>query len=109
MARAISKMFFILGSYNFLASLECIRSYAWSSGHSEPDLSSVKSIIYVLIVINLIYLAIEGDLETIMVGLNCGVPSGIGWPIFKDAATAFLSWDDYGNTGCGVLKRGIQN
>lgn len=36
----------------------------------------------------------EGDLETIMAGLNCGVPSGIGWPILKDAATAFLSCDD---------------
>ena len=36
----------------------------------------------------------EGDLETIMAGLNCGVPSGIGWPILKDVATAFLSCDD---------------
>ena len=41
MARAISKILFILGSYNFLASLECVRSYAWSKGHSDPDLSSV--------------------------------------------------------------------
>ena len=24
-----------------MASLECVRSYAWSKGHSEPDLSSV--------------------------------------------------------------------
>ena len=38
---AISKILFILGSYNFLASLECIRSYTWSKGHSDPDLSSV--------------------------------------------------------------------
>ena len=41
LARAISKILSILGSYNFLASLECVRSYAWSKGHSEPDLSSV--------------------------------------------------------------------
>jgi hypothetical protein len=41
LARAISKILFILGSYNFLAYLECIRSYAWSKGHSDPDLSSV--------------------------------------------------------------------
>ena len=40
MARAISKILFILGSYNVLAYLECIRSYAWSKGHSEPDLGS---------------------------------------------------------------------
>ena len=42
MARAISKILFILGSYNVLAYLECIRSYAWSKDHSEPDLGSVK-------------------------------------------------------------------
>ena len=42
MARAISKILFILGSYNVLAYLECIRSYAWSKGHSEPDLGSVR-------------------------------------------------------------------
>ena len=42
MARAISKILFILGSYNFLAYLECVRSYAWSKGHSDPDLSSVR-------------------------------------------------------------------
>ena len=40
-ARAISKILFILGSYNFLAYLECVRSYAWSKGHSDPDLGSV--------------------------------------------------------------------
>ena len=40
-ARAISKINFILGSYNFLAYLECVRSYAWSKGHSDPNLSSV--------------------------------------------------------------------
>ena len=33
----------------------------------------------------------DGDLKTIMAGLNCGVPSGIGWPILKDVASAFLS------------------
>ena len=30
-----------MGSYKFLAYLECIRSYAWSFDHSDPDLSSV--------------------------------------------------------------------
>ena len=35
------KFFFILGLYNFLAYLECVRSYAWSKGHSDLDLSSV--------------------------------------------------------------------
>ena len=42
MARAISKILLILGLYNFLAYLECFRSYAWSKGHSDPDLGSVS-------------------------------------------------------------------
>ena len=41
MARVISEILFNLGSYNFLTYLECVRSYAWSKGHSDPDLSSV--------------------------------------------------------------------
>ena len=41
MACAISKILFILGLYDVLAYLECIRSYAWSKGCSDPDLSSV--------------------------------------------------------------------
>ena len=41
LARTKSKILFILGSYDFLAYLECIRSYAWSKGHSETDLGSV--------------------------------------------------------------------
>ena len=38
----ISNFFFILASYKFLVYLECIRSYAWSFGHSDLDLSSVS-------------------------------------------------------------------
>ena len=33
-----------MGWYKFLACLEPIRSYAWSNGHSDPDLGSVMSI-----------------------------------------------------------------
>ena len=29
------------GWYNFLAYLKYVRSYAWSKGHSDPDLGSV--------------------------------------------------------------------
>ena len=39
-APAIPKILFILGAYNFIAYMECIRSYAWSFGHSDPELSS---------------------------------------------------------------------
>ena len=39
-ARVIPKILFILGLSKFLAYLECIRSYAWSFGHSDPDLST---------------------------------------------------------------------
>ena len=49
MARAISIFFFILGSYHFLAYLECVRSYAWSKGHSDLDLSSVLLIIIIIL------------------------------------------------------------
>ena len=38
-AHGISKM----GMNKFLAYLECIRSYAWSFGHSDSDLSSVSA------------------------------------------------------------------
>ena len=38
----IDQLYIALGSYNFLAYLECFKSYAWSKGHSEPDLSSVN-------------------------------------------------------------------
>ena len=43
-----------------------------------------------------IYSAIgmEGDLQTIMAGLNCGTPSEYGWRILKKSADAFLSCDD---------------
>ena len=43
-ARAISKILFILGLYNFLPYLLCVRSYAWSKGHSDLDLGSVFGI-----------------------------------------------------------------
>ena len=42
LARAISKIIFILELYKLLAYMECIRSYAWSFGHSDPYLSSVN-------------------------------------------------------------------
>ena len=38
----LSKIPFILGLYDFLAYLECNRSYAWSKGQSDPDLGSVS-------------------------------------------------------------------
>ena len=44
--RAISKILFILGLYNFLAYLECVRNYAWSKGHSDPDLGSVLNFMW---------------------------------------------------------------
>lgn len=38
--------------------------------------------------------ALEGELETIMAGLNCGTPSGLGWPMLKNCAFAFTSCTD---------------
>jgi hypothetical protein len=37
----VEKILCNLGLHNFLSYLECITSYAWSKGHSDPDLSSV--------------------------------------------------------------------
>jgi diaminopropionate ammonia-lyase len=41
-------------------------------------------------------IAARGKMETIMAGLNCGVPSAVAWPILKDSITLFLAIsDDY--------------
>ncbi len=37
---------------------------------------------------------VEGNLNTIMVGLACGVPSPIAWDILKDFTDMFVSCDD---------------
>lgn len=46
--------------------------------------------------------AINGDLQTIMVGLACGVPNPIAWPIIRDFATMFISCND------AVAARGVR-
>ena len=38
--------------------------------------------------------AMEGNLTTIMAGLNCGTPSVLAWRILKGCASSFLSCDD---------------
>lgn len=37
---------------------------------------------------------VDGDLATIMVGLACGEPNPIGWPVLRDNATHFVSCQD---------------
>ncbi|UJF20163.1 diaminopropionate ammonia-lyase [Vibrio sp. SS-MA-C1-2] len=37
---------------------------------------------------------VGGDLDTIMVGLACGEPNPIGWPVLRDCATQFISCQD---------------
>lgn len=37
---------------------------------------------------------VDGDLATIMVGLACGEPNPIGWPVMRDCATQFVSCQD---------------
>lgn len=46
--------------------------------------------------------SIDGDLKTIMVGLACGVPSPIAWPIIRDHSEMFLSCSD------AVAARGVR-
>ena len=45
---------------------------------------------------------VEGDLKTIMVGLACGVPSPIAWPIIRDFSEMYISCDD------AVAARGVR-
>lgn len=45
---------------------------------------------------------VSGDLDTIMVGLACGVPNPLGWKILRDFASAYVSCPDY------VAARGIR-
>ena len=59
-ACAISKYFFF-GLYKFLAYLECMRSYAWYFGHSDPDLSSVFSQLHFIILIYAYVLELIGS------------------------------------------------
>ncbi|PSW17201.1 diaminopropionate ammonia-lyase [Photobacterium sanctipauli] len=37
---------------------------------------------------------VSGDLATIMVGLACGEPNPIGWPVLRDCSTQFVSCQD---------------
>lgn len=37
---------------------------------------------------------VDGDLETIMVGLACGEPNPLGWPVLRDCASQFVSCQD---------------
>ncbi|MDD2371915.1 MAG: diaminopropionate ammonia-lyase [Firmicutes bacterium] len=45
---------------------------------------------------------VEGDLKTIMVGLACGVPSPLAWPIIRDFSEMYLTCDD------AVAARGVR-
>jgi len=38
--------------------------------------------------------SLEGDLITIMAGLNCGTPCSITWPVMRDKASFFCACDD---------------
>lgn len=45
---------------------------------------------------------VYGDLKTIMVGLACGVPSPLAWPIIRDFSEMYLTCDD------AVAARGVR-
>ena len=92
-ARAISKILFILGSYNFLAYLEYVRSYAWSKGHSDLDLGSVQCL-YSVVVSTLAFY--PGDLGSIScldqqifkISFSASHPSGVIKPPSLKLATS---------------------
>lgn len=48
---------------------------------------------------------VTGDLETMIAGLACGVPSSIAWPILDEHADVFVSLDDkLAGNGMRLLK-----
>ena len=46
--------------------------------------------------------SVDGEMETIMAGLCCGVPSVQGWPVLRSVSSAFLSCEDE------VTRRGMR-
>ena len=49
---------------------------------------------------------VTGDLETMIAGLACGIPSSIAWPILEAQVTAFVSLDDrLAGNGMRLLKQ----
>eukprot|EP00947_MAST-08B_sp_MAST-8B-sp1_P000630 g630.t1 len=56
-------------------------------------------------------MSVDGDLETMMAGLACGVPSTIAWPILRDIGAAFFVLDEAGSgNGMRVLaEAGVES
>jgi len=53
---------------------------------------------------------VEGDLQTIMAGLACGVPNMLAWDILRDFSFAFISCEDYfAARGMRVLANPLGN
>lgn len=53
---------------------------------------------------------VEGDLDTIMAGLACGVPNPLTWNILRDYASHYVSCDDYlSELGMRVLANPLGN
>jgi len=55
--------------------------------------------------------SVDGDLETMIAGLACGVPSDIGWPILAKHVQGGFCWMEDGLAGNGMrllAKHGIE-
>ncbi|WP_025820539.1 diaminopropionate ammonia-lyase [Shewanella marina] len=53
---------------------------------------------------------VDGDMATIMVGLACGEPNPLGWPVLRDCATQFISCQDsVAALGMRVLANPLKN
>ncbi len=69
------------------------RSNSIGDGAAHGSLTLQKAV-KKLEIINYIFSVMEGDLVTVMAGLNCGTPSNLGWPILKNSVSAYLSCED---------------
>merc|ERR1719264_554332 len=54
---------------------------------------------------------VDGDLETMIAGLACGVPSGLGWPILAEHVDGGFCWVEDSIAGNGMrtmAKEGVE-
>lgn len=68
-------------------------------GRSAPKLVCVEPLEAAGFLDSMVYgggtaIAARGRLETIMAGLNCGLPSRVAWPVLRDTVSVFLAIPD---------------
>lgn len=87
---------FVQGGVGGLAAAVCMQTW-WRHGAKRPRLILVEPDNAACLLASARQgrpTAIEGDLETVMAGLSCGVPSLLAWQILDEGADAFMAVPD---------------